>query len=691
MTRMNVGRPIDTLEAIGIGLLIMICLAGLLGLIAAQIGVFNLPAVMLLTALAVTATGVWRFRNRLFKQFTPAKTSPAEAAGVAALLIVAALFYSHPAEYVVGGGDAGVYVNWAAYISRYGSLLPEDPITAELSSEDMAGFLRAQPPTTETDYIRFPGFYLSETDQSQLIPQFYPLQSIWLAIAYGVAGLWGALLMTPVWGMLGVLSVYLFARIFLNWPMALVAAILLMVNPLQLYFSRYPTAEPLTQYLMWTGLWSFTRYTTVRSLTDSYWRPLWGLTAGLALGLVSLARIDALPVLLMPAAWAVYLTVTGKWRREELWFWVSCILVSLFAVFHAFWYAFPYTYNTYAGVIPMLLRLAWPLVTLSLVLLGAAVLLYMRLRSYHSAPQQKSAVWRLVRIAGAVGVVLLIVYAYFIRPYLGVSVLANYWYAQSQIPISNHENLLRLGWYLTPLGIGLATAGFCTLILSGSWRNLWPWALVGGAFSFLYLYNILNNPFQIYAMRRYVPVVLPTFVVAAGVFLEWLWYRKTHTRLARSLATLCLVAWLVGSIFSGRLIWSNVEFAGASQQIESLASRFPDNAILLFVDPAPVGLGVVLGTPLQFLYDLPSYDLQEDALSEATLVAKVRDWQKDGYVPYILVATGAEMPLPPEFLTELEPLHITFPLLEQSYEHAPQYVQQVDLKMDIYAVSLPAL
>ena len=679
---MNVDKPIDTLEAIGIGLLVVVCLAGLLGLLAAQLGVFSLPVVIVPAALAVTALGFRRFRNRLFRQLTPVTTSPAEMVGCIALLIVAAFAFAHPAEYVAGGGDAGVYVNWAAHIARNGALLPYDPLTAQLPIEHIDGFLRAQPPTAETDYLRFPGFYLSETEPGQLIPQFYPLQAVSLAIAYGLAGVWGALLVTPLWGVLGVWAFYLVARLFLRWPLALLTSLLLIISPLQLYFARYPTAEPLTQYLLWSALWSFTRYTSSAQL-----RPWWGLTAGLAIGMVFLARIDALPVLLLPAAWAVYLIVARKWRQDEVWFWIPFLGVFAYAVFHAFWYAYPYTYNTYAGVLPMFWRLVTPLLAIVGAFAGAALLLVAWVRCRKLSPQQLDAVWKYLRFGGAVAVALLVLYAYFVRPYLGTATVANYWYAQSQIPITNHENLVRLGWYLTPLGIGLAAAGFCVLILFGPWRFLWPWALVGGAFAFLYIYNILNNPFHIYAMRRYVPVVLPTFVLAGGVLLAWLWERRRYVRVMRMIAALGFVAWMAGMMLNGRLIWAHTEYAGVTQQIEAAAARFPDNAILLFVDPAPVGLGVVVGTPLHFLHDLPSYDLQEEHLPETMLLAQIEAWQVQGYTPYLLVASGAELPLSATWLSLLEPIHITYPFLEASYDHPPTHIQQVEITIDVFAIT----
>jgi hypothetical protein len=673
---------VDAIDLASVALFLLLGVVGFLGLAVAQVGMFSAWALFFFGGLVTVGATVlsWRLRHKLLPK--PISTSRHELIGVILLLMIAAFSFARPAEYVVGGGDAGVYVNWAADIARNGALLPSDPLTAQLSVEHYDGFLRAQPPTTETDYLRFPGFYLSETEQGQLIPQFYPLQAISLAVAYSVADVWGALFMTPLWGVLGVWAFYLFARLFLRWPLAFLTSLLLIVTPLQLYFARYPTAELLTQYLIWSGLWGFTRYTTSTQL-----RPLWGLTAGLAIGMVFLARIDALPVLLLPAAWAIYLTVARKWRQEEAWFWIPFLGVFAYAVFHAFWYAYPYTYNTYAGVLPLIRRLAMPLLALVGVSAGVAASFWLWGRRRKLMPQQLDAMWKTIRIGGAIAVVLLMLYAYFVRPYLGATAMANYWYAQTQIPITNHENLVRLGWYLTPIGIGLAAAGFCVLILFGPWRFLWPWALIGGAFSFLYIYNILNNPFHIYAMRRYVPVVLPTFVFAGGVFLAWLWDRPHYRRVMRTIAVLGFGAWMAGMLVNGRLIWAHAEYAGVTHQIEAVAARFPQNAILLFVDPAPVGQGVVVGTPLHFLHDLPSYDLQEEHLSEDVLLAQIDDWQTQGYAPYLLVAPGAELPLSAQWLTALAPIHITYPFLEASYDHPPSYIQQVDISMDVYAIA----
>ncbi|MER3457323.1 MAG: hypothetical protein C4309_00420, partial [Chloroflexota bacterium] len=61
------------------------------------------------------------------------------------------------------------------------------------------------------------------------------------------------------------------------------------------------------------------------------------------------------------------------------------------------------------------------------------------------------------------------------------------------------------------------------------WRRLWlPLGLALLA-TLLYLYRMLNNPHHIYTMRRYVPLVIPLFMLGAAYALVWLWDgRKTN-------------------------------------------------------------------------------------------------------------------------------------------------------------------
>ena len=67
--------------------------------------------------------------------------------------------------------------------------------------------------------------------------------------------------------------------------MALLAALLLAVNVIQVWFARYPVAEPMSQFLLFLGIWAFVLW------EERGAAPL-GLLAGAAFGLSLLVRID---------------------------------------------------------------------------------------------------------------------------------------------------------------------------------------------------------------------------------------------------------------------------------------------------------------------------------------------------------------------------------------------------------------
>ena len=229
------------------------------------------------------------------------------------LLLIAVLLFFWPAEYVIGGADASVYLHLGAIWSRTGSFTFTEPLLADVSPALFPGLMREMRPGQPMQYLRFPGFYINAGEPSRIVPQFYPLHPTWLTLAYGLFGLSGSLYVTPLWAMLGVWAVYLAFKHLCGAKAGLIGAFLLMITPLQIYFARYPTAESLTQYLTWAALFSFIMYSTEGGA-------LWGFLSGCALGQTFLTRIDALPMLLIPGVWLLLNVVRHGLRLELLWF-----------------------------------------------------------------------------------------------------------------------------------------------------------------------------------------------------------------------------------------------------------------------------------------------------------------------------------------------------------------------------------
>ncbi len=669
------------IEALFLCTVLSVCLTGIVALALAQAGYFSLPALIVLLALGTLGLAGLNWLGHKSLVWAVASSPKTDRLIVVGIVAAAGFLFFRPHQFIYGAVDAGVYVNLGANLDGTGALLIREPLVADIGPDLLPGLLREQPADSATRFIRLPGFYLSDSVPGKIIPQFFPLHPVWLGMGYSLYGTTGALLVTPIWGVLSLVAIFLLCRFLFDVRTGILAAVILLLTPLQIYFSRYPTAEPLTQFLSWTFLWAFAMFSSGRSP-----RGLWGLAAGATFGLVFLTRIDALPMLLVPAAWALSLLWRRRWDRSEWWFWIPLALLTGYALFHGLVFSKPYTVGTYGWLVPSLRRALPYLTLLGLLIAGLGYFADRRRGRWNSQALRGLRGKAVLRYSGVVVLVGLAVYAYVIRPRSGEIVLAAYWYADSQIPLSNHENLLRLGWYLSPLGIGLAVAGAALFLFYERLGNLWPLITVGGTFTVVYIYNIFNNPFQIYAMRRYVPIVVPFFVVAGAYAISWLWRRSDRRKTGRGASVLLLIALLVWLGYNDRLIWDQVDYAGATTQMEELANLFEEEAIVLFVDDRPVGLGAILGTPLQFLYGITSFDLQEDRLDMGLLEQQIDHWLDAGRPVYI--ARNPDTPaldydgcLVPAGAAELDT-----PRLEQTYDHAPSMIQRVVYKVEVFRV-----
>lgn len=670
------GQPsprLDWVELAFVSALAGTLIIGWAGLVWAEIGLFNGLTVAGTLGLILAGIGVGiKLRQGVLAPL--ASAPPRTGWLLLGLFILALAAFSHPAEFILGGADAGVYVNVGANIARTGSLLIHEAGLAELPSALWPGLFRQLPPGSAVEYVRFPGFYLSDDVPGLITPQFFPLHPVWLAMGNRLLGLRASLYLTPLWAALGVAALALALKRAFDARVGLVAALLLALAPIQIYFARYPTAEPLTQWLVWGGGYSLTAFVMDGS-------PMWGMLAGLALGQVFLARIDAAPLLALPMGWLVLAWRRRSWRAAP-WFLVPLGLTLLHAAAHARLLAWPYAWETYGSLERLATRIFWQGGWLLAILLPGLLAFFWAIRRRRLRLDNRA-----MRQAGAAAVAALGLFAYFIWPQIGQTLTAPYWYGGATIPVQNHLNLLRLGWYLSPPGIGLGIAGMMLMLLKGEGERMWAVVMAGLIFSILYLYNIMNNPFHLYAMRRYVPVVIPFFAAGAAYALVWLWDRRGVWRPAGAAAWVLGTGLAVWLAFNDRAVWNLVEYRGLIEQVESLAGELEPSAVLLFDDQAPVGVGSTLGTPLHYLYGFTAFDLQEDKMALPALAEAVAAWQAAGRVVYWIEGPRSSGLEPPFGRAPAQERLIRLSRLEQSYEHLPVRWEQDLIPLKLYRVN----
>ena len=661
-------------------LLFSVPLTGWLGLVLAEIGVFNLG--LLFTTLVVYSgiaiVLVWRTGGKLLPHVQC--LSIWDGMLILAVLLGAALFF-RPHEHLFGAADVGVYVNIGASISRTGSLIIDDHLLEQIDPAVYPALFREQPPHLVTRWLRFAGFYIDDAAVGRVTPQFFALHPAWLAVFYSLLDVQGALLATPLWGLLGCVAVYFAASQMFGRRTGWLAALLLTLSSVQIWFARYSTAEPLTQFLVFGGLYAF-----VCLLEDRQPGPWWGILAGLTWGSVFLARIDMLPLLLPVGVYGLYWLFTRSRRVGSAVFFSSLGLMLTHAVLHAAAFSWPYVHNTFRD------RIAKLAIGLTSSIGGGMLLFVLGYRLTPPAWRKKirrilacvdlSSVQR-VRMVLSLGLILLAAYAYFLRPHLGHVREAYYWYIESQIYRYDHENMVRLGWYLSTIGVWLGVAGAALLIWRGKMKRSGTFLTIGVLFSLQYLYSTFANPHHVYTMRRYMPVVIPAFVI---------WGAHAITQLAslkawgRWLSTGLTAAWIGLMLFQGRGLIRQVDNRGAIEQLQALNSTLEPQSVL-FLGGYPSGSqGDVIGTPLQYLYGHDVFVLRDPTvLSNPLLVPTLSQWLAEGRVIYFLTNGRDPITLPPGWSAEpQQDFRLNLAVLESTYDRFPTQVLTNRTALSIY-------
>ncbi|MBC8076785.1 MAG: hypothetical protein H7Y32_11975, partial [Chloroflexales bacterium] len=348
-------RPADPLERhyerIAIGALFN----GWLALTLAELALFSiwLHAALLLLACAALLFVAWRQRTLprlriLHRSSFVVRRLSLDLWLFTALLAVAFTLTARPFQVLRGVMDAGTYTNSGLAIAQTGAIVQHDALMAQLASDAASPDPTIAEPAAQAlsnffsgqsdmrfiaTKLRASGFFVLEGEaaQGRVVPQGLHLLPAWIAL---LASIGGPLLGLWAPGLLGVLSCWsvgmLGRRLAGRWVGAL-AFLLLALNGVQVWFSRYSTAETSMQFLLFAGLYFFAKMTA----TGNSQTPVSGdmalspqhsvlstqssaLIAGLAIGQIALTRLDFFLLggpLVPVAAYLLYIAISRRWRR----------------------------------------------------------------------------------------------------------------------------------------------------------------------------------------------------------------------------------------------------------------------------------------------------------------------------------------------------------------------------------------
>ncbi len=727
-----------------------VCFTVWLALTLAEFGAFSLWNVA--GTLLVVSALLYFFAHKKFSAWSLRAWKPDWI--FLAILALAIFLFARPAEYVIGNSDAGTYVNTGANIARTGALAIRDAEVARLEPDASKTFYwQLTNPYMLYKQVRMPGFFIADQANGLVLPQFLHLYPAWLALWDALFGVQLGLYATPSIALLGSLAFYFLVRELFGRSVARLAFFLLVVTVPQFWFARYPVAEAMTQFLVLTGMLALLKMSKALkgfSMQTSQNLSGLGVLTGVAFGQLFLVRSDSILFLLPLMLFALALIFLRRWRTEHWAMFGAFGIVFVHAVAHMFVFAPNYLYYQYTHALRLnsidkilkfnfptaediFTRVEYALAMIAVLALGVGALfvadrVFQNLRARwgkNAAARfaRSEKFWR-VGLAGLIVLFFVVFYFFLARPE------SLYAYVGGVTPTRSEANLIKLGWYLSPFGIGLAMCGAVIFVLRDlDARNAFFFG-TAALFAFFYLEELYSNPHYIYTTRHYIPLVIPLFILCAARALQWLWRLKiaattTQNRPAaigwvrgqgRILAAGTFVLWMLYNLYAMGIVDAsrangialrvpfvsqNVslgivhvepfeksivgvdELGGAYAQLETIANQIPQNAVVIFSagrdEPA------ALATPLKYIFGRDAFVTVFNNPPGAKVARLMDDWRAQGREVILAFGTnGGKLQIPNYQLERLGNATLDVPQWAFAYEFMPRSTWRVNLDYALF-------
>ncbi|MCW2606272.1 MAG: hypothetical protein JWO60_965 [Frankiales bacterium] len=673
-------RPgLSTLDAVALGLVLLVALLGWTSLGLAHAGVHSGVGAVLITLVVLGAGAALLVRGGL--RLRP--DVPGLAAAAAAAAVMAALAFPG-FSYGVADKDPGGYVTHAAEIARTGDYSFTDPVlSARLDGAPL-------PVQLASPGARLPGVWLRGPQEDGLVvPQFYHL---WPALLATSLDLGGYSALRGLVALMGVLSVVVLVALLRRvgdalfpertgrwWSPGVVAGLsgglLLATNMLQVWQTRYPTTEVLAQALYLAALLGIVLAVQTGRRTPAA-------LAGLCVGVGWLNRPDGLLLVLMAAGTGAALVALRRWDARSWWFLAGLAVVTPHALLQAYRLALFYSN---ANGIPSLPKV----VALVAVLFLVAGALRLVLGRSVLEPLQRLLEQRRAQVAVGLAVCAvmagLLVVGFLRRRLFGIDYFD---YNGRNLRSYDEQVLRRLSWFLTLPGFALMGLGLAAVALRRWVASAWVVVLPTLALFPLYAYSARNSSRMLWWSRRYVPTVLPGVVVLIALVLTFAFFSSRRGRAVLApLAGLSLAGLLAVFLSQSVPLRRHDEWKGsfeASARISALSGEQQglylwdtlrtNNATALFATPVWLARGEVSVL-------LPSLPERRNEV-----LAQYRQAFPD--MPVFVVGAKQTVPVgvDPAVLQPVDDFSLSLPMWDESDAERPRAAHRVPVSVSVWRV-----
>lgn len=638
-------------ECLFVQLLLGVVLNSWLMLLLAELEIFKLSAILLSWVL-VCGSLAWIGRQHLQRGLLWSRPSGHDIVLIV-LLLLAGILFAHPAEAMLVLDDSGIYFLGGVTLAKTGSLIVREPMLASLPAEQGRQLLFVGPGVLNRYWGQF---FIWGWARPWIVFGLLHLQRLWCGLFTLFLGTYGGLWVAPAFGLLSIAGLYFLGRRLFPRGVGLLAAVFLTLNFAQIWHARLPLSEILAQALFIGSLYLFALFLQKRHTWLGFW-------AGLCLGALFLARIDALAVDMLFVGLILYWKWSKRWHPEYNGFAVALLATLVFATLHNVLIGWAYlTMLWQTAGSPMLAKAAM------LMSLGGgmvALIAWLRPKLIQAFLDWFSLHVRRILAAGFSIWTL----------WAGISYLVTGKSTASQL----------LSWlilYWTPLGMLVAAAGLGLLLARHQARRALPMLAVVLAYLGAFSLNPAVNPIQPWAMRRFMPAVMPITALLIAYGLITLPIPHRLLRYGMQVIVLSTLIWAFLRI--DRPLVTRTEYVGVGEQVAQLAKHFDQDAIILFDKGAP---SLYVAQPLAYLYDLCSFALQETSPNSTTLDPLIEYWLQQGH-PVYLVLTGGILDWHPDkwIFQSNGAFDLRFTRIQRRIDELPSAFEDSLFRFDIYQI-----
>lgn len=640
--RSNVWRGLELLA-------VLVLAVSIAGLFAMRLGVFYAWQIWLIGFLC----------TYFYSRLAPIDLKPIVAGPpvwhLVVVVAVALAFRLTPYVYQLGGQDEGIYTNMAAHLIRTGGLQPFDAVLEGISKVDVReAYLQGN--YHPKHYV--PGIYGTS---GGLEFQFYHLFPVWLAMFGAILGVENIGYGLTFLSLVSLLFFQRLAHVLTNSPKAgLVAGLLLALNPLHAFFSKFPVTEVAT--LAFSAI-SFTFLALNWKASEGTPRRRYLILSLAALAMLFMMRISGflyLPLVLGVMFLALLLDRGLEERRRLVQWAVGALVLYGASVLYGLRWSGIYSRDIYASSFEPLLGPHWSAKLAVIACVIAALWMTLSILVWKETKQKwmRHVVDRMAMLLPAVifiatAIALWKAYklgysdAYADHPWYGRVFNLSHRGRHSVQSIS----LIASAFYLSPFML-LAFYTACAK------RRLDPalavlLVFVAGIYSYLAALQWVL-PYQPYYARYLASEFVPYVIL----FVVSVWATSEPGGVRRFITFALVVSGLWGGVLSAMQLGKN-EHEGVAPSLVRLSSHFDPKDIVFLDTSLTAPLAHELKTAMVYTYGLNVVTVTQQDLGEQGYAQRL-------LMPYHDVFYITRNPVAPAGFTELDSVDF----MEKNYCHA---------------------